>query len=162
MLFRRKIYDTLLDWKRHSADRKALLIEGARRVGKSTIAEEFARNEYESYILIDFAKSSDAVRNALTRYVPVVERLTKTKQVRVQASDLWKLWCAVRDARESAGMTQAELAGHLGWSQATVSKVEAGTRPLRVEELIACAEALGMDAVQLFSSAVVEATAGLD
>ncbi|MCD8106062.1 MAG: AAA family ATPase [Lachnospiraceae bacterium] len=41
---------------------KALLVEGARRIGKSTIVEEFAQNEYESYILIDFAKVSDAVK----------------------------------------------------------------------------------------------------
>ena len=54
-MFRRKIYDRLLEWKRSSDGRTALLIEGARRVGKSTIAEEFGRNEYESYILIDFS-----------------------------------------------------------------------------------------------------------
>ena len=75
MLFRRKIYDVLLDWKSRTAGRKALLIEGARRVGKSTVAEEFARNEYDSYILIDFAKASDAVRNAFTRYVSDLDTL---------------------------------------------------------------------------------------
>ena len=61
-MFRRKIYDTLLEWKKESNGRTALLIEGARRVGKSTIVEEFARNEYESYILIDFAVAPKAVR----------------------------------------------------------------------------------------------------
>lgn len=61
-MFRRKIYDTLLEWKQESNGRTALLIEGARRVGKSTIVEEFARNEYESYILIDFAVAPKAVR----------------------------------------------------------------------------------------------------
>ena len=54
-MFRRKIYDKLLEWKTESDGRTALLIEGARRVGKSTVVEEFAKNEYESYILIDFS-----------------------------------------------------------------------------------------------------------
>ena len=48
-MFRRKIYDRLLSWKKESDGRTALLIEGARRVGKSTVAECFARNEYDSY-----------------------------------------------------------------------------------------------------------------
>lgn len=75
MLFKRKIYDVLLDWKSHAAHNKALLIEGARRIGKSTVAEEFARNEYESHILIDFAKASNAVRNAFSRYVSDLDTL---------------------------------------------------------------------------------------
>ena len=54
-MFKRKIYDRMLEWKKESDGRTALLIEGARRIGKSTVAEEFARNEYESYILIDFS-----------------------------------------------------------------------------------------------------------
>lgn len=54
-VFRRKIYDRMLDWKRQSAGKTALLIKGARRIGKSTVAEEFARNEYESFISIDFS-----------------------------------------------------------------------------------------------------------
>ena len=54
-MFKRKIYKKLLDWKKTSAGKTALLIEGARRVGKSTIVEAFAQNEYKSYILIDFA-----------------------------------------------------------------------------------------------------------
>ena len=49
-MFKRKIYDKMLEWKRDSNGKTALLIEGARRVGKSTVAEEFARKEYESYI----------------------------------------------------------------------------------------------------------------
>ena len=61
-LFRRKIYDKLLEWKTESDGRTALLIEGARRVGKSTVVEEFAKNEYESYILIDFSRASKAVK----------------------------------------------------------------------------------------------------
>ena len=53
---RRKIYEKLLDWKSNDAHRTVLLIDGARRVGKSYIVEEFAKNEYDSYILIDFNK----------------------------------------------------------------------------------------------------------
>ena len=59
MYFKRKAYDQLLEWKEKYADRYAVLLEGARRVGKSTIAEQFAINEYKSYILIDFSKASD-------------------------------------------------------------------------------------------------------
>lgn len=55
MLFKRKIYEKLVEWKIESKGTSALMIEGARRVGKSTVAEEFAKNEYRSYILIDFA-----------------------------------------------------------------------------------------------------------
>lgn len=61
-MFKRKIYDRLLQWKQESDGKTALLIEGARRVGKSTVVEEFARSEYESYILIDFSKVSRTVR----------------------------------------------------------------------------------------------------
>lgn len=53
----------MLEWKTQSNGQTALLIEGARRIGKSTVAEEFARNEYQSYILIDFAKASTEIRN---------------------------------------------------------------------------------------------------
>lgn len=53
---KRKIYNRLLEWKSRYAGSEALLIEGARRVGKSWIAEEFAKNEYKSYILVDFSK----------------------------------------------------------------------------------------------------------
>ncbi|MBQ6481802.1 MAG: ATP-binding protein [Anaerolineaceae bacterium] len=62
MLFKRKIYDELLEWKRSSNGKTALLLEGARRVGKSTIVEYFAKNEYTSYILIDFYTASSEVR----------------------------------------------------------------------------------------------------
>lgn len=56
--FKRKIYNQILSWKENSDGKRALLVKGARRVGKSTIVEEFARNEYKSYILIDFSKAS--------------------------------------------------------------------------------------------------------
>lgn len=60
-LFKRKIYDKLLKWKQESKGQSALLIEGARRVGKSTVVETFAKNEYESYLIIDFNKASKAI-----------------------------------------------------------------------------------------------------
>lgn len=59
--FKRKMYDTMLKWKSERNGDTALLIQGARRIGKSTISEEFARNEYKSYILIDFSKVSKEV-----------------------------------------------------------------------------------------------------
>ncbi len=60
-VFKRKIYDEILEWKNNRSDKYALLIKGARRVGKSTIAEEFAKKEFKSYILIDFAHTSKAI-----------------------------------------------------------------------------------------------------
>lgn len=61
MLFKRKIYDRMLQWKNEMNGKSAILIEGPRRVGKSTIVEHFAQNEYDSYILIDFSKTSREV-----------------------------------------------------------------------------------------------------
>ena len=61
-MFKRKIYDQLLQWKEKSQGKTALLIEGPRRVGKSTIVKEFAQNEYESYLLIDFYMASQDTR----------------------------------------------------------------------------------------------------
>ena len=61
MVFKRKLYDKMLEWKREFDGKTALLIKGARRVGKSTLVEEFAKNEYESYIFIDFSIASKEV-----------------------------------------------------------------------------------------------------
>ena len=63
MEIKRKIYKKLCEWKDSTKGTKALLIEGARRIGKSTVAEEFGRNEYKSYILIDFNKASGKIRS---------------------------------------------------------------------------------------------------
>lgn len=63
MYFKRKAYDKLVQWKIDYAQNYAVLLEGARRVGKSTIAEQFARNEYRSYILIDFSKASNEIKS---------------------------------------------------------------------------------------------------
>ncbi len=59
---KRKIYNSLMEWKAKDSGRVALLIDGARRVGKSYIAEEFAKNEYKSYILIDFNKVNKDIK----------------------------------------------------------------------------------------------------
>lgn len=69
MIFKRKIYNKLLEWKETSRGEKALLIEGARRIGKSTIAEEFGKNEYKSYIIVDFNDASDVVFDAFNKYL---------------------------------------------------------------------------------------------
>ena len=61
MMFKRKVYEELQAWKKEWDGKYACLLEGARRVGKTTIAEEFARNEYDSYILIDFSNTSKEI-----------------------------------------------------------------------------------------------------
>ena len=66
---RRKIYDKLVEWKHRDDGRSALLIDGARRVGKSYIAEEFAKAEYKSYVLIDFSKASKGVKALFDDYL---------------------------------------------------------------------------------------------
>lgn len=66
MLFRRKIYDKLLKWKELSEGNSALLLEGARRIGKSTIVEEFARREYDDYMIIDFMSANKDIKNNFT------------------------------------------------------------------------------------------------
>ena len=61
-MFQRKIYDKLLEWKRESDGKTALLVEGARRIGKSTVVEAFGKNEYKSYILIDFLTAPKMIK----------------------------------------------------------------------------------------------------
>jgi len=65
----RKIYQQLLQWKNKSNGKNALLIDGARRVGKSYIAEEFAKREYDSYILIDFNSVSKDITDLFEHYL---------------------------------------------------------------------------------------------
>ena len=67
--FKRKIYNKLVEWKENSNGKTALLIEGARRIGKSTIAEAFAKNEYDDYILIDFNIAPNEIKNPLIKYL---------------------------------------------------------------------------------------------
>ena len=64
IVFKRKIYQKMLEWKRESQGETALLIEGARRVGKSTIVREFAKNEYKSYAIF-FKHGGGIVQNIL-------------------------------------------------------------------------------------------------
>ena len=69
MVLQRKIYKKLLEWKNESKGKKALMVEGARRIGKSTICEEFGKKEYESYILIDFAKKDKEIEMYFETYL---------------------------------------------------------------------------------------------
>lgn len=63
MVFKRKVYDKLLEWKKLSEGTSAVLLEGARRIGKSTIVEEFAKREYDDYMILDFAKENKDIKN---------------------------------------------------------------------------------------------------
>ena len=66
-MFKRNIYDKLLEWKKVSNGKTALLVEGARRIGKSTIVEEFAKNEYKSYIKIDFGDTKNSYNKSVKK-----------------------------------------------------------------------------------------------
>ena len=72
---KRKIYNELLKWKKESNGKTALLIEGARRVGKSYIVEEFAKNNYKSYILIDFSKVPNEIKKLFDDYLDNLDYL---------------------------------------------------------------------------------------
>lgn len=62
-MFKRKVYDKLKQWKQESDGSSAIMVEGARRIGKSTVVEAFAQNEYKDYILIDFSTASSGIKN---------------------------------------------------------------------------------------------------
>ena len=66
---KRKIYDKLIDWEKNDSRRTALLIDGARRVGKSYIAEEFAKSEYKSHLIIDFNRAGNDLKDIFERYL---------------------------------------------------------------------------------------------
>ena len=68
MILHRKAYEKLIQWKNSSVSSKAILIKGARRVGKSFLAENFAKNEYKSYILIDFADITPSLLDVFSIY----------------------------------------------------------------------------------------------
>lgn len=82
--FKRKIYSQIRDWKERAGGRRALMIKGARRVGKSTVVEEFAKNEYESYILIDFGQ-------APRRVVDLFEDLSDLNFIFLQLQMIYKV-----------------------------------------------------------------------
>ncbi len=72
---KRKIYEDILNWKNNSAGQTALLIDGARRVGKSYIVKEFATCEYKSYILIDFNRVPKEVTDLFDNYLNDLDTL---------------------------------------------------------------------------------------
>lgn len=80
--FRRKIYTKMLDWKDRYSNKYALLIEGARRVGKTTIVEEFAKKKYESYLLIDFTTATDETKQWFKDYSDDLDTLFRQLQFR--------------------------------------------------------------------------------
>ena len=67
-MFKRKAYDALRAWKNASNGSRALLVEGARRVGKSTLVRAFAENEYDAHLIIDFSEASDEVKDLFRQY----------------------------------------------------------------------------------------------
>lgn len=75
MLFNRKIYSSLLAWKKQNAGKSALLIEGARRVGKTTTVKQFAANEYRSSLVIDFSKVTEDVKAYFSKYIDDLDTL---------------------------------------------------------------------------------------
>ena len=74
VIFKRKAYDALLDWKRTTSGSRALLIEGARRVGKSTLVREFARNEYRANLVIDFSEAGNDLKELFQLYRADIDR----------------------------------------------------------------------------------------
>lgn len=81
LILKRKIYNKLLEWKNECVGTKALLIEGARRIGKSTICEYFAKKEYKSYIIIDFAKKNKQIEEYFEKYLDDLDTLFMFLQV---------------------------------------------------------------------------------
>jgi hypothetical protein len=78
---KRKVYQKLLDWKQDRKGEVALLIEGARRIGKSYIVEEFAQHEYDSYILVDFSKVAPGVKELFDLYLDDLDSLFQRLQL---------------------------------------------------------------------------------
>ncbi len=78
MIFKRKIYAQLLKWKEKWADKRALLIQGARRIGKSTVVEEFAKSEYKSYILINFQVDLNLVEELFKTSISNLDEFFRT------------------------------------------------------------------------------------
>ena len=74
-MFKRKIYDKLLKWKNETQGSKAILVEGARRIGKSTVVEEFAKNNYKRYIIIDFSKTTNSIKESFNNILNSLDSL---------------------------------------------------------------------------------------
>lgn len=96
---KRKIYQELLEWKRNRRGEVALLIEGARRIGKSYIVEEFARREYDSYLLVDFSKVSPRVMEFFDLYLDDLDMLFMSLEVYFK--------CKLTPRREAGGEAQS-------------------------------------------------------
>lgn len=86
VMLKRKIYDELLKWKQEKNGKTALMVEGARRIGKSYIVEEFARNEYVSYIMIDFSKAPKMVKSWFDIYLEEIDTLLENIQLQYKKS----------------------------------------------------------------------------
>lgn len=80
-IMKRKIYNTLLEWKKRDNGASAILIEGARRIGKSYIAEQFGKNEYESYILVDFSIAPKDISDLFTYYLHDLDTIFERLQL---------------------------------------------------------------------------------
>ena len=78
---KRKIYRQLQEWKETSNGTSAIIIEGARRIGKSYIVEEFARNEYDDYLLINFRQAPDEVKSWFNLYLEDLDKLLLNLQL---------------------------------------------------------------------------------
>lgn len=97
MELKRKIYDRLLEWKTKDHGESALLIEGARRVGKSYIAEKFARQEYDSYLLIDFSKAPAEIKELFEIESEDLDTLFQTLQAHYKARLKHRRSCIIFD-----------------------------------------------------------------
>ena len=95
MEIKRNIYYKMVEWKKETTGTKALLIEGAGRIGKSTVAEEFARNEYKSYILIDFNKAKKKTKDAfeslddLDAFFQTLRKISSSNELLLGNSNKW-------------------------------------------------------------------------
>ena len=108
IIFKRKIYSKLKEWKETSKGKTALLLEGARRIGKSTIVEEFAQKEYRSYILIDFNEASKGVKGLFDDLIfycvrtTVVSRYSAYREDMISRRGSWRTCLASHISKKAA------------------------------------------------------------
>ena len=95
-LFKRKLYTKLTEWKKNSNESSGLLIEGARRTGKTTLAKEFARREYESSLYIDFSHVDKQVIDIFRDYRSDIQTLLRMLQLFTESN------CAIAEASSSS------------------------------------------------------------
>ena len=126
-VFERKIYQKMLEWKKESNGKTALLIKGARRVGKSTIAEEFAKKEYSSYILIDFSIAPKEIqaKDSLAKYMPFThKKLNNEYNVKINLDSLKE----ITDWITTDTMAMIEM-------QNKVNSIENGAQENKIEQI---------------------------